>query len=293
MVNHEDRRLREIIASVRAKHPDILVQLNHPRNDATLSGELPNDFEDHINNGEFLEHMGVAGHPYQPDLPLNSSPNNTLIQVDPLTGLRDIDFNLIEVINPGHEHYQSRLDAVRKDWLSFVKQGFKIVGVANSDSHGYHEQVGVPRTMVAMQSDSIAEFELEEFLSSLRIGNAYGSNGPLMEVSLNGQTMGSTVSGKTGELQVTVRATDWMPMNELLIQINGVTVKNVALNDKLLEQTVNHTLKFDGDSFVTIEIKGPVTQDYRKVYDDISPYAFSNPIFVDADQDGKWLAPGL
>ena len=67
------------------------------------------------------------------------------------------------------------MDAVRKDWLSFLKQGFKIVGVANSDSHGYHEQVGVPRTMVAMTDDSIAGFDLDEFVGTLKQGDAYGS----------------------------------------------------------------------------------------------------------------------
>lgn len=293
MVNHEDKRMREIIAHVREKHPEALVQLNHPRNDLTLSGELPNDYEDHINKGEFLEHMGVAGHPYQPDLPIDSRPNNTLIEADPETGLRDIDFDILEVINPGHENYQVRLDAVRKDWLSFLKQGFKIVGVANSDSHGYHEQVGVPRTMVAMTDDSIAGFDLDEFVGTLKQGDAYGSNGPLLEVSVNGQKMGSTITGKTGKLDVTVMSTDWIPVAEMLVQINGETVETLALDNTLRVQKLSTTLSFEKDSFVTIEVKGPVTEDYRKVYDHISPYAFSNPIFVDADSDGNWMAPGL
>ncbi len=293
MVNHEDKRMREIIADIRAKHPNILVQLNHPRNDYTLSGELPSDYAEHINNGEFLDHMGVAAHPYQPDLPITTSPNNVLIEADPITGVRDIDFDLLEVINPGHERYQDRLDAVRKDWLSFLKQGFKIVGVANSDSHGYHEQVGLPRTMVAMQDDAISGFALDEFLAALKQGNAYGSNGPLLEVSLNGQPMGATITATKAELQVTVRTADWVAVADLLIQVNGATVATIALDPNLREQRVSHELNFEKDSFVTIEVKGPVTPDYRKVYDDISPYAFSNPIYVDADADGEWQAPGL
>ena len=293
MVNHEDLRMREIIAAVRHSHPDVLVQLNHPRNDTTLSGALPSDYEEHINNGEFFEHMGVAGHPYQPDLPIDSVPNNTLIEKDPVTGLRDIDFDLLEVVNPGHDRYQSRVDAVRKDWLSLLKQGFKIVGVANSDSHGYHEQVGLPRTMVAMSDDSIAGFSQSEFIRTLKAGNAYGTNGPMLEISLDETPMGGTLMGQSGTLHVSVLASDWMPVSELLVQINGATVETIALNPDQRRQSISRQLEFEKDSFVTIEIKGPVTSDYRKIYDDISPYAFSNPIYVDYDANGDWQAPGL
>ena len=293
LVNHEDLRMREIIAAVKQTHPDVLVQLNHPRHDGTLSATLPSDYHDHINNGEFFEHMGVAGHPYQPDLPIDTAPNNTLIEKDPKTGIRDIDFDLLEVVNPGHERYQNRLDAVRKDWISLLKQGFRIVGVANSDSHGYHEQVGLPRTMVAMQDDRVTQFDQDEFIGSLKSGNAYGTNGPMLEVSLGDTSMGGTLSANNALLNVKVLASDWMPVSELLIQINGETVETVALDTALRERTIERKLEFVKDSFVTIEIKGPVTSDYRKIYADISPYAFSNPIYVDHDADGQWRAPGL
>ena len=79
----------------------------------------------------------------------------------------------------------------------------------------------------------------------------------------------------------------------MLVQINGETVETLALDNTLRVQKLSTTLSFEKDSFVTIEVKGPVTEDYRKVYDHISPYAFSNPIFVDADSDGNWMAPGL
>ena len=118
-ISHEDKRWREVLAHLKKEHPNALAQLNHPRRNLQLSGEtLPSDFEDIIDNGQFLDHMGSAAHPFNPHKPLDSHPNNTLIEPDPNTGVRDIDFDLLEVVNPGND-YVERTQAVRLD-LSLI-----------------------------------------------------------------------------------------------------------------------------------------------------------------------------
>ena len=47
------------------------------------------------------------------------------------------------------------------------------------------------------------------------------------------------------------------------------------------------------DAFVTVEVEGEVGDGFAAVLPDSVPFAFANPIFVDADGDGKWTAPGL
>jgi hypothetical protein len=44
---------------------------------------------------------------------------------------------------------------------------------------------------------------------------------------------------------------------------------------------------------VTIEVEGPAQGVYAELYPGFTPFAFTNPIFVDADGDGAWTAPGL
>lgn len=291
-ISNEDRRLREIIHDVRRHEPNALIQLNHPRANLALSSDLPSDHEDLIDFGHYLDHMGAGGFPYNPEKPLHSHPNNTLTQVDENTGLRDIDFDLIEMINPGGPDHEERLLAVRKDWLSFIKQGERIVATANSDSHSSHKQVGLPRTMVAMKNDQVSQFNQPEFLQSLKQGNAYGTTGPMIEVSLSGKQMGDTFEGSSGELNLTIFSAQWIKVTTAKIQINGETVKEFDLNDQL-EQQLSVPLTFSKDSFVTIEVSGPATDDYAIVYPEITPYAFSNPIYVDHNSDGQWQAPGL
>jgi len=293
MINHENRRWRDIIHDLKSQQQDIVLQLNHPRLDLRLSDQkLPESWAEIIDNGQFLDHMGSAGHPYNPHKPLHEHPNNILIEADKDTGMRDIDFDLIEMINPGGEHHHERIQAVRQDWLSLLKQGEKLVATANSDSHGSDHQVAVPRTMVAVKDDRIGSFDQSEFLRSLKNGNAYGTTGPMLEVSLGEKSMGETFRGDRGSLSVKVRSAAWIPITSIEIQINGVPVDKYILNEKN-EHTLLLPISFQEDSFVTVEVAGPITQDYAVVYPEISPYAFSNPIYVDYDSDGNWSPPGL
>ena len=293
MVNHEGLRLRDVMHSVKQIQPDAVVQLNHPRGDLRLSGKkLPSDWEDIADNGHYFDHMGSASHPYNPHQHLHTHPNSTLIEPHPETKIRDLDFDLIEVVNPGGEKHDERVLAVRRDWLSLVLQGERIVGTANSDSHNALEQVAVPRTMVAMASDTISNFDQTEFINNLKAGNAYGTTGPMLEVSLLDTPMGGTFSGIRGTLLTKISKTPWVALERLEIQINGLTVSTHPLSDQA-EQFVRIPLEFDKDSFVTVEVFGPATPDYQAIYPGLSPYAFSNPIYVDFNQDGKWDAPGL
>lgn len=290
MINHEDRRLRAVLHDVQQASPGAVSQLNHPRKNLSLSGELPDDYQDQIDAGAYFDHMGIAAHPYDPSQPIDSHPNNTLIQPHPQTGLRDIDVDAVELLNPGGEYHEERLQAVRKDWLSLQQQGIRITGTANSDSHHSGEQVAVPRNMVAVAGDSVAEFEVEELLAAVRSGNLYGTTGPMLDLSLSGASMGETYQGSSAILEVSISSVDWIPVERLNIQVNG---QQVAELDVTRQRTFRVELEFSRDSFVTVEVLGTANSVYEVVYPGISPYAFSNPIYVDYNGDSSWQPPGL
>ncbi|MBT8116075.1 MAG: CehA/McbA family metallohydrolase, partial [Arenicella sp.] len=267
MFKHEDRRLRDILHEVRETQPGIIAQLNHARWNTLLSGEIPDNYQELIANGQFLDHMGVAKYPYNPSAPIDSIPNNSLIEPDPETGVRDIDVDAMELMNGAGKYYAKRIEALRKDWLSFLLQGLHITGTANSDSHHANEQVAIPRNMVAVAGDSVATFDQGEFLQALRSGNIYGTTGPMIEVSLSGATMGQTFRGSKGVLKVRVRHADWVPVETLSVQFNGREIARRVIGD---QSEFEIAVEATEDGFVTVVVEGPASEDYSAVYADIT-----------------------
>ena len=45
--------------------------------------------------------------------------------------------------------------------------------------------------------------------------------------------------------------------------------------------------------FVTVEVEGPAEGRYSEALPGFTPFAFTNPIFVDVDGNGRFDAPGL
>ena len=273
----EGVRVRAIVAELRAAAGEPFVQINHPRE------SKPNK----VGDGSYFSHLGVNGKPFEPARPLDANGNRVLLERDAATGLRDLDFSGIEVLN-GKRFSRYRL--VRADWLSLLLQGERRTATANSDSHSRGEIVAVPRNYIATADDAIDAFDEAALLSALRVGRSFGTTGPLPFVQLGGAGPGEMFAGAAGELRVTVRAAPWVPVSELRVYVNAelAATKPIAAG-----QSIALPLRFARDSFVFVEVEGEASDTYAAVLPGYTPFAFTNAIYVDADRDGRWSAPGL
>ncbi len=283
----EGRRLRAMMEDVRRLPGRRIVQLNHPRSKHGSIGDL-----------NFFTHLSVAGEPFRPAEPLAAWPNRVLLDRDSEHGPRDLDFDVLEVWN-GDSLRQFR--ATRADWYSLLLQGEVRAGVANSDSHVRGELVAHPRTYVRLPRDAkidLAAFDGAVFVEALRGAHAYGTSGPLLDVTLTApgdgpsgaSAMGDLYRGSAGRLRVGVQAAPWVPVSRLVVRWNGERIHDEPIS---AGAAVEHDLAFDRDGFVTVEVSGEPSGDYARVVPGFVPFAFSNPIFVDADGDGRFTAPGL
>jgi len=251
------------------------VQLNHPRSSN----------RDGVEDGAYFTHLAVAGEPYDPTLPLDAEPNRVLIERDPVSGLRDLDYDGVEVMNgPSLDRYR----LVRADWFSLLLQGVYRVGVANSDSHRAGELPALPRTYVA--HDPTRAFGEDAFFEALRGGRAFGTTGPFPTVRLGEAGPGERFTGREGTLRVGVRAASWVPVDRLRVYRDGALVASRRIEPMT---PVEIPLSFERDAFVTVEVEGVPDETWSAVVPGFTPFAFTNPIFVDADGDGAWTAPGL
>jgi hypothetical protein len=58
-------------------------------------------------------------------------------------------------------------------------------------------------------------------------------------------------------------------------------------------EVYSETIHLRRDSVVVVEVMGPATPVYAKLLPGLEPIALTNPIYVDADGDGRWQPPGL
>ncbi len=272
----EGRRLRDVLAALRERPSPPFVQMNHPRPDPA-GGDVD----------AYFNHLAVAGEPLDPAKPLGEWPNAVLIERSPAHGRRDLDVDALELFNAEN---LVRFRQTRADWLSFLLQGERIVGTANSDSHRLGHVVGLPRTYVRVAEDRVAAFDEEAFIAALRAGRAYGSTGPLVNVRLGVAGLGEIHPGTRGVLEIAVAAADWIPIAEWRAYVDGELVHRAPIGRG---ESAALPLVFARDAFVTVEVEGPAEGLYRDVLPGFVPFAFTNPIFVDVDGNGRWDAPGL
>jgi len=273
----EGRRVRAVLADLGRGAGAPFVQMNHPR------GQLPHAGED----GAYFTHLAVVGEPYEPTRPLDAEPNRVLVERDAASGLRDLDYDGVELLNgPSMDRYR----LTRADWLSLLLQGVVHVGLGNSDSHRAGETPGLPRNYVAVGDDALAHFDEAALLAAVRAGRVVATTGPLLDAKLGEAGPGQRFSGSKGVLRVRADAAPWVPVNRLLVHRDGVVVADRALERG---ETLELPLAFERDAFVVVEVEGVPDATWSAVAPRFAPFAVANPIFVDADGDGAWTAPGL
>jgi hypothetical protein len=274
--NLEGRRARDAIADIRGLESKPFLQLNHPRTGI-----------DGAEGDTYFQHLGVAGIPFDPTLSLEEAPNAVLMEKGKGHGMRDADYDGVELLNgPDMLRYRR----TRADWFSMLLQGESRVATSNSDSHRLGVIVGLPRTYVEIRDDALASFDESSFMGALSAGRAYGSTGPLLSVRLDDSSLGDLHSGNTGLLEVSVDAAPWIPVREWRAYVNGELVHRAPIAPG---QKAQLPLAFERDAFVTVEVEGPIEGRYAEALPDFTPFAFTNPIFVDVDGNGKFDAPGL
>ena len=276
---NEGRRLREVIAAARSLGGTRIVQLNHP-----LSEHLV------LHHQAFFSHLSTAGEPFDPKSRLEAWPNSLLLERDPATGVRDLDFDAIELLNGSH---MPRYRAVREDWFALLRQGVVRTGTANSDSHLLREIAAAPRNLIRVGSPEASpgggvSLDEEAFVRAIRAGRVIGTTGPLLRVAIGDAGPGERFVGREGWIQVEVQAAPWVPVSRVRVYVNGVVAHEAPLERGSL---IGFPHQFDGDAFVTVEVEGEPDETYAALLPEFTPFAFSNPIFVDADGDGVWAAP--
>jgi hypothetical protein len=257
----------EIFAAIRANPARPLLQVNHPRS---------------VSVGGYFSAVGY----------------------DPVTGTIELpdqwtdEFDAIEVVNG--KGGEDPFGAVFADWYSFLNRGKRYVATGNSDSHhAYRTEVGYPRNYVRVPSDDLPAFDAGAFVQGVKGGRVIVSGGPFLSASIGGKGPGEDASapGGTAEIEIVVQAPPWMDVDRLVVIANGAEAhaRDLGPGDA---DPANPVVRFRGtialraerDTWYVVHVRGSRSLD--PVVTGARPFAFTNPIFVDVDGNGRFDAPG-
>ncbi|MDA0834717.1 MAG: CehA/McbA family metallohydrolase [Planctomycetota bacterium] len=191
------------------------------------------------------------------------------------------------------------------NWLQLLNQGYRIMGVVNTDAHyNFHESGGL-RNWIKSSTDVVAEIDTMEMVRAAKAGNLIMSNGPFMEVSMKAPGGDQTfipgdlaaVGGKL-YLSIRVQCSNWIDINEVSVLVNGRANPHWTFtrdgNPDMFgagvvkfDQTIE--ADFDRDAHVIVVAGGRGLKLGRVMgsfWEPHAPTAVSNPIYIDVDGDG-------
>jgi hypothetical protein len=235
--------------------------------------------------------------------------------LDPVTGDSDDerwswDFDSIEVLNENygwgfHDAEVSDVPtrksrhSVLRDWYNMLNAGRKVAAVGNSDSHTVIANIaGIPRNFVHVGYDDASNINPADVTNAIRNGYMFTTTGPFLRMTANGHPMGSTISvhDATLDIHIDAQAASWIDLDTVKIIQNGDEVAKVTIESEIDGVThIRPRLRIDipRDCWVVAIAQGDeamtpyVDEDDRKIY----PLAIANPIYIDADGDGKYTPP--
>ena len=207
-----------------------------------------------------------------------------------------LGFDGIEVWNGYDLHRPEQRDRVIADWLSLVAAGRKLVATGGSDSHDLtHTIIGYPRTYVELpRGDDLAQ----PLAAALRAGRAFVSNGPVLELEVEGRVPGESLSVARNKrhVQVKVRVDGpaWMDLKSVELWLDGKRAARVPVAawtsaGKRPEQS-RAQLRFDlpitaGRAHsVLAMVRGERAMHELFGRREVVPFAFTNPV---------WLTPAI
>lgn len=267
-----DRDLGALFAASRARDHNVLLQVNHPR-----SWRF-----DYFNwHGLDAESAAFAEEGF------------------------DLSFDVLEVVNGAiYERADNR--AALNDWFNLLRRGHFRPLVGTSDSHEIdQDEPGYSRTWIYHGETDPADVTVAGLMARVRAGHSFASNGPVLDLTVAGH-FGPGETFKSGSARVPViidvRSAPWIEANRIRLYVNGEPQDLPALN--VASAPAAHwraevELQLEADAFLVAEVTGtkdlaPMVQ--RRVGANggetaVTPYALTNPVFVDRDGNGRFDPP--
>jgi hypothetical protein len=168
-------------------------------------------------------------------------------------------------------------DGVLSDYFRFLEHGYVRALVGGSDSHGYKQEPGLPRTYVKSATDAPSKLDTAQIAANLRGSQTVPSYGPFIQVGVAGKGPGELAKIAAGQplaVKVKVQTASWFGVDRVEIYLNGALAwsKQLPVDAKRvidLDETVNLTMPNRDSHLVVVAVGADPKSWMRPVYLDV------------------------
>jgi len=212
------------------------------------------------------------------------------IKLDPDGNLEDISESKFPRGFSTMELYNGNADVckVARDWYMLLNNGYKMIVVGNSDTHGLGGPAGFPRNYVRLAQDTPAQLSRDLLGPAILSGDVTIAGGALIQVGGDWK-LGETRAVSAGtpiSIPVQVLSPPYSRTTTLLVVVNGHIVESLTfapLSEDIIDFDGTVEVTLAKDSYVHFVVWG--TDGMTAVYTGRPPFSITNPIFFDVDGD--------
>ncbi|MEZ0332440.1 MAG: CehA/McbA family metallohydrolase [Gemmatimonadales bacterium] len=164
-------------------------------------------------------------------------------------------------------------------WYRLLNCGFRLPAGAGTDAMTNFASLRGPVGMNRVFVQSGAPLEHRRWLAALKSGKSFATNGPLLELSVNGRGLGDEVvlPDGGGEVSVKVRLRSIVPVDHLELVKNGEVVGVIPLEGDRTAGSA--TLRIPVEQSGWILLRARTDRAIEPVLD-LYPYATTSPIYL-------------
>ena len=222
----------------------------------------------------------------------------------------EFSFDAIEVLNSGAQQTDYML--VFRDWFALLNRGHRFTAVGASDSHDVSRFiVGQARTYIAAQDENPGRIDVAAACESLLAGRALVSMGLLAQMTVEERfTVGDLATNLPEQVRVRVKVLgpSWVKAERVELFANGARIRKATIDPARADAPgekadIAWTLpRPPRDTHLIAIAIGPAVSAafwaMTRPYQPTSPHwegraiGATNPVWLDADGDGRFTPPG-
>jgi len=233
---------------------------------------------------------------------MSKTPTSTLRIIGGQWRRRNVRFLAVDGLRPTPDRVRETVF----NWLQFLNQGRRWVGVVNTDAHYNYHESGWVRNWVKSPTDDPAQVKPMDIVRASEAGAIVMSNGPFLDVKIAeagksnwviaGQDL--TAPSKQIVIDVKVQCPNWIDVDRLFVLVNGRIhpehhYRRETHREKFRSGVVKFaeqlTLTLERDAHVIVVVggeKSTLGKVHGPTWGKHAPAAFINPVYVDVDGNG-------